>query len=146
MTRSPSGRYGSFLDSPDDYRFVRDLSRAQHIIPVVGDFAGAEALRAIGGWVRERGLTVSAFYTSNVEFYLMRNHVFDRFVANVRELPSRPDSVMIRACFDYGRTHPAELPGHRSVMLLQRLPRFLELSQSGAYASDWDVCTVDYLH
>jgi hypothetical protein len=145
MTRSPSGHYGSFLDSPDDYRFVRDLSRAQHIIPVVGDFAGPEALRAIGGWVRERGLTVSAFYTSNVEFYLMRNHVFDRFVANVRELPSRPDSVIIRACFDYGRTHPAELPGHRSVMLLQRLPRFLELSQSGAYASDWDICTVDYL-
>jgi len=92
---------------------VRDLSRAQRIVPVVGDFAGPSALRAIGAWARERGLTVSAFYLSNVEFYLMRNHVFDRFVANVRELPSRPESLMIRACFDYGRSHPAELPGHR---------------------------------
>jgi len=146
LTRSPSGRLGSFLDAPEDYRFVRDLSRAQRIVPVVGDFAGPEALRAIGEWVRTRGLTVSTFYTSNVEFYLMRNHVFDRFVANVRELPSGPDTVIIRACFDYGRTHPAELPGHRSVMLLQRLPRFLELYQAGAYTSDWDVCTVDYLH
>jgi hypothetical protein len=143
--RSPSGRFGSFLDSPEDYAFVRDLSRAQRIVPVVGDFAGPSALRAIGGWVRAHGLTVSAFYTSNVEFYLVRDHTFDRFVANVRELPSRPESVIIRACFDYGRSHPAEIPGHRSVVLLQRLPRFLEQYDAGAYTSDWDVCTADYL-
>jgi hypothetical protein len=143
--RSPSGRFGSFLDSPEDYAFVRDLSRAQRIVPVVGDFAGPSALRAIGGWARAHGLTVSAFYTSNVEFYLVRDRTFDRFVANVRELPRRPESVIIRACFDYGRSHPAEIPGHRSVLLLQRLPRFLEQYDAGAYASDWDVCTADYL-
>jgi hypothetical protein len=145
LARSPSGRFGSFLDSAEDYRFVRDLSRGQRIVPVVGDFAGPQALRAIGRWVREHGLTVSAFYTSNVEFYLIRKHAFERFVANVRELPGRPDSVLIRACFDYGRWHPAEMPGHRSVTLLQRLPRFLELSQAGSYTTDWDVCTLDYL-
>jgi hypothetical protein len=144
--RSPSGRFGNFLDSPADYAFVRDLSRAQRIVPVVGDFAGPRALRAIGGWVRAHGLTVSVFYTSNVEFYLVRNHTFARFVANVRELPSRPESLIIRACFDYGRSHPAEIPGHRSVLLLQRLPRFLELFDAGAYTSDWDVCTADYVH
>jgi hypothetical protein len=144
--RSPSGRFGSFLASREDYDFVRGLSRAQRIVPVVGDFAGPEALRGIGAWVREHGLTVSAFYTSNVEFYLMRERTFGKFVANVRELPSGPESVVIRACFDYGRTHPAEIPGHRSVLLLQRLPRFLELFGAGAYASDWDVCTADYLH
>jgi len=59
---------------------------------------------------------------------------------------SVPDSVIIRACFDYGRTHPLEMPGHRSVLLLQRLPRFLELYDAGSYSSDWDVCTADYLH
>ena len=143
VARSPSGRFGSFLDDPEDYRFVRDLSRGGRIVPVTGSFAGAHALRAIGGWLRERGLTVSAFYTSNVEFYLMRDHAFDRFVANLRELPIRPDSLMIRACFDYGRRHPARLPGHRSVTVLQRLSRFLELHQAGAYTSAWDVCTVD---
>jgi len=103
-------------------------------------------LRGIGRWVREHGLTVSAFYTSNVEFYLVRDRTFPRFVANVRELPHAPDSVIIRACFDYGRTHPLEMPGHRSVLLLQRLPRFLELYDAGSYSSDWDVCTADYLH
>jgi hypothetical protein len=115
-------------------------------VPVVGDFAGPQALRGIGGWVREHGLTVSAFYTSNVEFYLMRDGTFARFVANARELPSGPESVVIRACFDYGRPHPAEIPGHRSVLLLQRLPRFFELFDAGRYGSDWDVCTADYLH
>jgi hypothetical protein len=145
LARSPSGRFGSFLDSPEDYRFVRDLSRAQRIVPVVGDFAGPRALRGIGTWVREHGLSVSAFYTSNVEFYLLRNDAFERFAANVGELPTGPDSVLIRACFNYGRTHPAALPGHRSVLLLQRLPRFLELARSGTYTSDWDLCTADYL-
>jgi hypothetical protein len=144
-TRSPSGRFGSFLDSPEDYRVVRDLSRGQRIVPVVGDFAGPQALRAIGRWVREQGLTVSVFYTSNVEFYLLRQDGYERFLANVRELPTRADSVLIRACFDYGRSHPAEMPGHRSATLLQRLPRFLELYQAGSYTSYWDVCTLDYL-
>ncbi len=146
LARSPSGRFGSFLASREDYDFVRGLSRAQRIVPVVGDFAGPEALRGIGRWVREHGLTVSAFYTSNVEFYLIRDHTFARFAANVRELPHGPESVLVRACFDYGRTHPAQIPGHRSVLLLQRLPRFLELYDAGAYSSDWDVCTADYLH
>jgi hypothetical protein len=144
--RSPSGRFGSFLDSREDYDFVRGLSRAQRIVPVVGDFAGPKALRNIGRWVREHGLIVSAFYTSNVEFYLLRDGAFGRFVANLRELPSGPESVLIRSCFDYGRPHPAKIPGHRSVLLVQRLPRFLELESAGAYASDWDVCTADYLH
>jgi hypothetical protein len=31
------------------------------------------------------------------------------------------------------------------VLLLQRLPRFVELERAGAYTSDWDVCTADYL-
>jgi hypothetical protein len=143
LARSPSGRFGSFLDAPEDYRFVRDLSRSQRIVPVVGGFAGPHALRAIGRWLRARDLFVSAFYTSNVEFYLMRDHAFDGFVANVRELPIRADTVVIRACFDYGRRHPAALPGHRSVTLLQPLPRLLERHAAGAYTSPWALCLVD---
>ena len=143
LARSPSGRFGSYLDSSEDYRVVRDLSRGQRIVPVTGGFGGPYALRAIGRWMRARGLFVSAFYTSNVEFYLMRDRAFDRFVANLRELPIRPDSVVIRACFDYGRRHAAALPGHRSVTLLQPLSRFLERHEAGAYRSAWDVCAVD---
>jgi hypothetical protein len=145
QARSPSGRFGSFLESEVDYAYVRDLSRRNGIVPVVGSFAGTHALRGIGAWMRARGLTVSAFYTSNVEFYLLRDQIYDRFAANLRALPSRPDSLLIRACFDYGRPHPATVPGNRSVTVLQHLPRFLELHAAHAYADEWDVCTVDYL-
>jgi hypothetical protein len=30
-------------------------------------------------------------------------------------------------------------------MLLQRMPRFLDLYDAGTYSSDWDLCTADYL-
>jgi len=143
--RSPSGKIGSFLDSAQDYTVVRDLSRQQRIVPIVGDFAGPQAFRAIGDWLRARQLSVSVFYTSNVEFYLLRNDAFERFAANVKALPTKPDSLLIRACFDYGRSHPAELNGHRSATVLQRIPRFLELFAAGSYTSYWDVCTLDYL-
>jgi hypothetical protein len=145
LGRSPDGRFGSFLDTPEDYRFVRDLSRARRIVPVVGDFAGPHALPAIGDWVRSRGLGVSAFYTSNVEFYLLRDGGFERFLGNVRDLPSGPDSAIIRACFDYGFSAPAALPGHRSVTLLERLPRFLERAPAGLYGADRGLCTLDPL-
>ena len=145
QVKSPSARFGSRLETEADYRFVRDLSRRGRIVPVVGAFAGPHALRAIGGWMRARGLTLSAFYASNVEFYLWRDQSFDRFVANLRELPSGRDAVLIRACFDYGRRHPAAVAGHRSVTLLQRMPRFLEMHAAGAYNHDWDVCTADYV-
>lgn len=143
--RSPSGREGHFLTSPDDYGYVRDLARAGRLVPVVGDFAGPASLKAIGSFLRERGEAVAAFYVSNVEFYLIRSGRFGSFVANVRELPLAEDALFIRAYFDYGLAHPVGLPGHRSTTLLQRIPRFLALYEAGVYRSYWDVCTIDYL-
>ena len=146
VERSPGGRFGHFLASAEAYGVVRDLERSGHVVPVVGDFAGPQALRAIGHLLRERDEHVSVFYLSNVEFYLLRNDALDRFAANLKELPLGPDSLFIRACFNYGRAHPAGIPGHRSTTLLQRIPRFLELEAEGAYQTYWDLCTLDYLH
>ncbi|MGE0455217.1 MAG: hypothetical protein AB7O37_16070 [Vicinamibacteria bacterium] len=143
--RSPSGRYGHFLASAEDYAVVRDLARAGRIVPIVGDFAGPKALRALGERLRRRGETVAAFYLSNVEYYLLRGGSFGAFVRNLGALPAADDSLLIRACFDYGRRHPAAVPGHRSTTVLQSLPRFLELARAGAYESAWDVCTLDYV-
>jgi hypothetical protein len=143
--RSLSGRSGHFLSSAEDYRFVRELVRAGRVVPVVGDFAGPGALRAVGSFLRGRGEVVSAFYVSNVEFYLIRAGRFEDFADNVAALPVSERSLFIRAYFDYGLPHPAELPGERSTTILQRIPRFLALHRSGAYRTFWDVCTVDYL-
>ena len=145
LARTPSGSRGSFLDSLEDYTAVRDLHLRGRVVPVVGDFAGPHALRAIARFARERGETVRAFYVSNVEFYLIRNGSFGAFVENVRELPLEPDSVFIRAYFDYGRSHPARVPGHRSTTVLQPIPRFLALYDAGAFHSHWDVSTLGHL-
>ena len=60
----------AYLASDDNYRVLRDMHARNLIVPVVGDFAGDKALKAIGAYIRERGATVSVFYTSNVEQYL----------------------------------------------------------------------------
>jgi hypothetical protein len=133
-----------FLSRAGDYAHVRKLAREGRLVPVVGDFAGAHALKAIGEFARERGLAVSAFYVSNVEFYLLRSGVFHNYVENVRGLPISGSSLFIRAYFSYGYPHPAALAGHRSTLVRQKIGRFLDLYDNGAYQDYWDVSTRDF--
>jgi hypothetical protein len=144
LAEGPDGQPSDFLSRRGDYNHVRGLALRGRLVPVVGDFAGKHALRAIGRFVRERGETVSAFYLSNVEFYLIRNGVYSDFVENVRSLPITESSLLIRAYFSYGYPHPEALPGHRSTLVRQKARRFLELYDQGAYRSYWDVSTLDY--
>ena len=74
----------------------------------------------------------------------MRGGTFGSYVGNLRALPVDEDSLLIRAYFSYGYPHPATLQGHRSALVRQRVPRFLELYDEGAYQSYWDVTTLDY--
>jgi len=45
--------------------------------------------------MREHGLRLSAFYTSNVEFYLVRDDVFARFVSNLRDQMTKSGKIRI---------------------------------------------------
>jgi hypothetical protein len=136
------GKLGNFLASADDYNFVRDMQRKNLIIPIVGYFAGTKALAAVGDYLRKNNLTVTAFYTSNVEQYLFQNSVFSGFVANIRKLPITDRSLFIRAApgrFAY--SHPALRPGHRSVTLLEQISVFLKDFDAGSYQSYRDLLT-----
>jgi hypothetical protein len=53
---------------------------------VVGDFAGAKAVRGVGAYVRQHGATVETFYASNVEVYLNRQQTHT-FCGNLLALP-----------------------------------------------------------
>src|SRR5262249_3928426 len=46
-----------FLASEDTFALVKTMESRNLIVPVVGDFAGPKALRAIGGWLKARGAT-----------------------------------------------------------------------------------------
>jgi hypothetical protein len=95
-TTDETGAERSYLASEDRFTFVKNMQTRNLIVPVVGDFAGPKALRAVGSFLKDRGVTVTAFYLSNVEDYLRRNGVWRKFCANVAALPLDPDSVFIR--------------------------------------------------
>ncbi len=139
-----NGKLGNFLASNEDYEFIRNMHRKNLIIPVVGDFGGKKALRAVGDYLRKNGFTVTAFYTSNVEQYLFQNDVFSAFANNVRTLPITDRSLFIRSAT--GRfPHPARLPGHRASTLLQQITLFLKDFDGGNYKSYYDLITLNYI-
>ncbi len=144
LARGPDGEPSHFLARPEDYDHVRRLAQEGRLVPVVGDFAGSHALKSVGEFARGQGEIVTAFYVSNVEFYLLRGDLFSRYVENVRALPISESSQFIRAYFSYGYPHPAALPGHRSTLVRQKIGRFLDLFDRGAYGDYWDVATFDY--
>jgi hypothetical protein len=82
-----TGLQRGYLATEAQFQALKDMQERNLIVPVVGDFAGPQALRAVGRYVRQRGAVVGAFYTSNVEQYLFRNGVWNRFYANLATLP-----------------------------------------------------------
>jgi len=144
VAETPAGELAHFLSRAGDYDYVRELAKSDRLVPVVGDFAGEHALRRIAQFIEDRGETVTAFYVSNVEFYLIRNGVFPDYVENVRALPRADSARFIRAYFSYGYRHPHAMPGHRSTVIRQKIKRFLELYDAAAFSNYWDVSTLDY--
>jgi len=139
-----NGKLGNFLASREDYDFVRSLHLKNLIIPVVGDFGGKKALTAIGDYLRKSGLTVTAFYASNVEQYLFEDGSFAAFANNVRKLPITERSLFIR--WVYQRYyHPARMAGQRSTSLLQRISVFLTDFDAGRYQNYVDLISTNYI-
>jgi hypothetical protein len=94
-----------YLATEANFRLVKELEERNLIVPVVGNFAGPKALRAVGRYVRQRGGRIGAFYVSNVEQYLFQDRLFDAFARNVATLPIDASSTFIRSVsvlFGYG--------------------------------------------
>ena len=139
-----NGKPGNFLANTDDYEFVRQLHLKNMIIPINGDFGGKKALPAIGDYLRKQGLTVTAFYTSNVEQYLFDGNSFDAFAGNIRKLPINDQSLFIRSIINR-YAHPAQMSGHLFTMLLQHVPVFLRDYDEGRYHSYQQLVTTHYI-
>ena len=102
----PSGKQSNFLGSEDAFQFVKGLEGRDLVIPVVGDLSGPSALAGIGKLLASRNERLTAFYTSNVEFYLQRDGTFPQFIANLRKVPHAPNGVIIRSIFRFGGGSP----------------------------------------
>ena len=124
----------NYLASESAYTIVRQLQRQNRIIPLIGNLAGQEALSRVAAFLNGQQLKVSAFYLSNVEFYLFQSRSFRHFVRNLRTLPSDDQSVLIRSYFGYWRRAPPETAaGHAVTSLVQRLPSLLEVHSENPF-------------
>jgi hypothetical protein len=143
VERDLAGTQSNYLMRNEDFAFVKALHARDRIIPVTGDLAGPHALRAIGRDIASRDERVSAFYVSNVEFYLMRQGSFEAFADNALSLPRGPRSVLIRSLFGglYRMDHPQSVPGYFSTQLMQTLETFVAEHRAGGYQTYRDVVT-----
>lgn len=139
--KSPSGTPGSFLATDEAFRFVQGLQRAGRVVPIVGDFAGKRALPQLASYLKSEGRSVSTFYVSNVEQYLLEPEVWKRWVENVRALPKTDRSLFVRAYLDQGKKHPRQLDGHRTATALFRMVDFESLFGDKKTASFYALCT-----
>src|SRR5688572_19138399 len=89
----------AFLATEDHYHAVRRLQLRNLVVLVVADFGGPSGIRAVGEWLRNRSMTVTAFYVSNVEQYLFRDtgQAAERFYGNLTALPLDSTSMFIRS-------------------------------------------------
>ena len=133
------GRQQSFLSSEELFQQLKKFEAENRLIPIVGDFAGTSALKTVAGFLKENGLQVSMFYTSNVEFYLFNNPSWPRFVNNLRTLPLAMDGVFIRSYFGNGPRHPSNMPGHRSTNVIKPMGPFLADYDARRIDEYWDI-------
>jgi hypothetical protein len=142
METDALGMHRSYLATEENYRTLRDLEVNNLIVPLVGDFAGEKALRAVGTYLKQHNATVTAFYTSNVEQYLFQQaDDWRKFFANVATMPLDAKSTFIRAVFNYmGFRDPVSgAPGPRSTTMLSPIQDVLKAIDEGKVQTYYDV-------
>ncbi len=141
LEKDLTGKHGNYLANEDDFQFLKNLEERNQVIPLVGNLAGSQTIKSIAQYLKQRGERVSAFYTSNVEFYLMREDDFDRFAENVGRLPRDERSLIIRSYFNgtWGYPHPQSVVGYYSTQLLQTFESFVREYAAGGLRSYTDI-------
>lgn len=138
VDRDAAGRQAHFLATEDGFQFVRDLEARDLVIPVVGDLSGPTALGKVGKAIAARRETLTAFYVSNVEFYLFSDGTFSQFVANLKQIPHAENAVLIRSFFGRAGVMPARR-GDNSTSQLQRIDDLLNNVAAGRVRSYADL-------
>jgi hypothetical protein len=129
-----------YLGSEANYRILADLQKRNLIVPLVGDFGGDKALRAVAKYLKDNRATVTAFYTSNVEQYLFQSDAWRGFFANLAALPVDSSSTVLRAVFNTGGMRVQQSPsGPRSVTLRASIAESVKAFNEGRIQSYFDV-------
>ena len=142
MERDLSGQMHNYFNAEADFQYLKKMQEQGLIVPVVGDLSGPQAVKAIGQYVAELKERVSAFYVSNVEFYLQRQGTINKFVENLKALPIDNRSLIIRSYFNYyAPPHPQAEPDHFSTQLLEKIEDLIKQCEGGECESYNDIVT-----
>ncbi|HEY0931695.1 MAG TPA: hypothetical protein VGE27_17360 [Gemmatimonas sp.] len=117
--RDLSGAQSGYMASEAAFRVVQSLERRNLVVPVVSDLAGPKGLPSLATVLRERGDSLSVFYTSNVEDYLIRDGRFPTFVQSLAKLPRTSNAVIIRSWFGGAGSHSRSVPGYHTTQLVE---------------------------
>ena len=135
----PEGVNRSYMGSDEAFAILKDLQHRNLIVPVVGDFGGPKALRAVGEWLRQRDATVGVFYVSNVEQYLFQqSDAWRQFYANVASMPRHRHALFIRSVSNRGYRR-IQHPNGRSSSVTSRIDELLDLHRAGRLHNYGDV-------
>jgi hypothetical protein len=110
------GQLRAFLANDESFAFLKQLEADNLVVPLVGNFAGPKAIRAVGDYLKLQGATVSVFYVSNVEQYLRQDGTWPRFCANVAALPLDDTSAFVRSVRDQTPDSPFDLVSELGLM------------------------------
>lgn len=91
------GRSRSYLATEEAFAYIKAFQEKNLLVPVVGNFSGPKAIRAVGRYAWEHRETISAFYVSNVEQYLFQDQIWADFYRNVATWPVNDASTFIRS-------------------------------------------------
>jgi hypothetical protein len=108
LTADVDGVNRAYLATEEQFARMKSFQERNLLVPIVGDFAGPNALRAVGRFLAEREAVVTAFYTSNVEQYLFQAGVEPAFYANLATLPIDGRSTIIRSVVSQTRLDPIQ--------------------------------------
>ncbi len=116
------GESRSYMATEENFQLIKKMQSENRIVPLVGDFAGDKTLKSVARFLKDHGATVTAFYTSNVEFYLFQSDDWKKFFNNVAAMPLDDESTFIRAYFNnYGYRFQNQGSPSRSVQLLDSM-------------------------
>jgi len=135
------GENRSYMGSEENFRVLQDLEKRNLIVPVVGDFAGPKAIRAVGNYLKQHDASVTAFYLSNVEQYLFQqDDDWSKFYHNVETIPVDSTAAFIRSVFN-GLAVTSQPSGYglRSASLLSSIPDLLKAFSAGDVRTYSDV-------
>jgi hypothetical protein len=141
-----AGKQQGYLASEENFKIVQEMQKKNLIVPVVGDFAGDKAIRAVGRYVREHNAVVNVFYLSNVERYLFeQGDNSRRFYANVATMPLDPSSLFIRSVTsDISRRQNIPIPDQATKWrtFLSPMSEFLAAVSAGKVETYRDVFSI----